>query len=101
MKRVLVADLAGRGRGRIQPGCPELAVGAGELLAKLADLGGELTVARVRGFQPAQQARVAGALGRRYGAAGGRPVRGSEALDRAADGGFGVEPGAAARRVGT
>jgi hypothetical protein len=38
-------------------------MGAGELLAELADLGGELAVAGVRDLQPAQQARVAGALG--------------------------------------
>jgi hypothetical protein len=57
-------------------------VGAGELLAKLADLGGELAVAGVRGFEPAQEAGVTGALGCGNGAVGGGSVRGAEALDR-------------------
>ena len=77
-----------------QPGRPELALGAGELLTKLGDLRGELGCARARLPTDAAGSRrwLAATRGRRcwWGA-----VRGSEALDRVADGGFGVEPGAA------
>jgi hypothetical protein len=51
MTRATLGLLQSVWSGRCLPGCPELTVGAGELLAKLADFGGQFAVAGVCDFQ--------------------------------------------------